>query len=74
MIPVALDATNHDILQACSHEKWHKIGETGKLSVSYQHMRRVCIKPRRVIRPTLESIIRRYSDGVFLVITRINSQ
>ena len=41
MIPVVLDATNHDILQASGHEKWHKIGETGKLSVSYQHMRRV---------------------------------
>ena len=35
MIPVALDATNHDILQASGHEKWDKIGETGKLSVSY---------------------------------------
>ena len=41
MIPVALDATNHDILQASCHEKWHKIDGTGKLSVSYQHMRRV---------------------------------
>ena len=43
MIPVALDATNHGILLASCNEKWHKIGGTGKLSVSYQHMRRVCI-------------------------------
>ena len=61
MISVSLDATNHNILQASCHEKCHKISETGKLSVSYQHMRRVwyCENAIIVTKVILDKFIRK---------------